>query len=193
VESSWSDSGPIHPAEWSETGDPDWAGGKIFTDARKIIVDASPEELWPALVSIGGEVGWYYADWLWKLRGIIDRLFGGVGLSRGRRDSEDIYPGDALDFWRVLDVEQPTLLMLNAEMKLPGEAVLNFHLHKLPDGRTELHQIARFLPRGLLGLLYWYAVMPFHSFIFNGMLRGLAAAVNKTIDRGPEKIPQAAE
>ncbi|NOY12878.1 MAG: SDR family oxidoreductase [Deltaproteobacteria bacterium] len=189
VESSWSDSGPIPPAEWSHYGDPDWAGGKIFTDARRITVDARPEQIWPALASIGGEVGWYYANWLWKLRGMIDRAFGGVGLSRGRRDSQTIYLGDALDFWRVADVEQPKRLLLNAEMKLPGEAVLYFRLKELEDGRSELDQIARFLPQGLLGLLYWYAVTPFHSYVFNGMLRGIAKAAKTPITRGPEKIP----
>ena len=186
VESSWTDSGPFDPAEWSNLGDPDWAGGKIFTDSRRVVIAAKPEEIWPALVSIGGEVGWYYADWLWKLRGIIDRLFGGVGLSRGRRDSLEIFPGDALDFWRVIDVEQPKQLLLNAEMKLPGEAVLFFKLLPLDDGSTELRQIARFLPRGLLGLAYWYGVTPLHNFVFDGMLRGIAKAANTKITSGPE-------
>ncbi len=186
VESSWSDSGQIHPAEWSNQGDPDWAGGKIFTDARRIIVATTPDELWPALISIGGEVGWYYANWLWELRGFIDRIFGGVGLSRGRRDSLEVYPGDALDFWRVVSVEKPRKLLLYAEMKVPGEAVLSFKLNELEDGRTELQQVARFLPRGLLGLLYWYGVTPFHSFIFSGMLRGLVQAAEKKIVQGPE-------
>ena len=189
VESSWSDSGPIPPAEWSHHGDPAWAGGKIFTDARRITVDARPEQVWPALASIGGEVGWYYANWLWKLRGMIDRAFGGVGLSRGRRDSQTIYLGDALDFWRVADVEQPKRLLLSAEMKLPGKAVLFFRLRELEDGRSELDQIAHFLPRGLLGLLYWYAVTPLHGYVFNGMLRGIAKAADAPISHGPKKIP----
>ena len=190
VESSWTDSGPIHPAEWSVHGDPDWAGGKIFTDSRRVIIDAEPAEIWPALASIGGEVGWYYANWLWKLRGMMDRMMGGVGLSRGRRDHREIFPGDALDFWRVIDVEQPKRLLLNAEMKLPGEAVLFFKLLPLPDGRTELHQIARFLPRGLLGLAYWYSVTPFHNFVFDGMLRGIAKAANTPISSGPERFQE---
>jgi uncharacterized protein YbjT (DUF2867 family) len=188
VESSWTDSGAIHPAEWSVPGDPSWAGGKMFTDSRRVILDAPPATIWPALASIGGEVGWYYANWLWKLRGIIDRVLGGVGLSRGRRDNREIYPGDALDFWRVIDAEQPKKLLLNAEMKLPGEAVLYFTLHERDDGRTELRQIARFLPRGLLGLAYWYAVIPFHSFIFDGMLRGIAKAAKTSISSGPESF-----
>jgi hypothetical protein len=190
VESSWTDSGPINPAEWSVHGDPTWAGGKIFTDSRRVIIDAKPAEIWPALASIGGEVGWYYADWLWKLRGMIDRIFGGVGLSRGRRDHREIYPGDALDLWRVIAVERPKLLSLNAEMKLPGEATLYFELQQLDDGRTELRQIARFLPRGLLGLAYWYGVTPFHNYVFDGMLRGIAKAAKTHISSGPERFQE---
>jgi uncharacterized protein YbjT (DUF2867 family) len=190
VESSWTDSGPINPAEWSVYGDPTWAGGKIFTDSRRVILDAKPAEIWPALASIGGEVGWYYANWLWKLRGMIDRIFGGVGISRGRRDHREIYPGDALDLWRVIAVERPKLLSLNAEMKLPGEATLYFELQPLDDGRTELRQIARFLPRGLLGLAYWYGVTPFHNYVFDGMLRGIANAAKTPIISGPERFQE---
>jgi len=188
VETSWTDSGQIHPAEWSIQGDPEWAGGKIFSDSRRIIVAASPADLWPKLASIGGEVGWYYANWLWKVRGIIDRLCGGVGLFRGRRDSLEIFPGDALDFWRVVNVEHEKHLLLSAEMKLPGEAVLSFTLTQLEDGRTELLQVAHFLPRGLLGLLYWYGVTPFHSFVFSGMLRGIARASGKEVLLGPVRV-----
>ena len=190
VESSWTDSGPIHPAEWSVPGDPSWAGGKIFTDSRRVIIDAEPEAIWPALAAIGGEVGWYYANWLWKLRGMIDRVLGGVGLSRGRRDHREIYPGDALDFWRVVEAEKPRRLLLSAEMKLPGQALLSFTLQELDDGRTELRQIAHFLPRGLLGLAYWYAVTPFHNFVFDGMLRGIASAGKTPISSGPERFEE---
>ncbi len=188
VESSWTDSGRIQPAEWSVPGDPAWAGGKMFTDSRRVIIDAEPDAIWPALASIGGEVGWYYANWLWKLRGIMDRLMGGVGLSRGRRDHQEIYPGDALDFWRVVEVEQPKRLLLSAEMKLPGEAVLCFTLKELDGGRTELRQVASFLPRGLLGLAYWYSVTPFHNYVFDGMLRGIAKAANTPVSSGPERF-----
>lgn len=189
VETSWTDSGRVPPAEWSIPGDPSWAGGDIYDDSRRVVISARPEEVWPALAAIGGEVGWYYADWLWRIRGFIDRLFGGVGLNRGRRHAVEIYPGDALDFWRVVKVEEPQHLLLSAEMKLPGEAVLSFTLKELEEGRTELQQIARFLPHGLLGLLYWYAVKPLHNFVFNGMLRGVAESVGKKIDRGPERLP----
>ncbi len=188
VETSWIDSGEINPAEWSVPGDPCWAGGSLYDDSRRIILDAPPEEIWPAVSSIGGETGYYYADWLWRLRGVLDRLGGGVGLSRGRRHPTEIYPGDAIDFWRVIDVQKPDHLLLTAEMKLPGEAVLSFRLKRVEGGRTELQQIARFLPRGLFGILYWYTVMPFHHYVFKGMLNGLAKASGKAVLRGPERF-----
>jgi uncharacterized protein YbjT (DUF2867 family) len=188
VETSWTDSGEIHPAEWTVPGDPAWAGGSLYSDSRKIILEARREEIWPAVSSIGGEVGYYYANWLWKIRGLMDRLCGGVGLCRGRRSSSEIYPGDAIDFWRVVAVDKPDLLTLSAEMKLPGEAVLSFHLIQLDDQRTELQQVAHFLPRGLFGILYWYVVMPFHHYVFSGMLRGIAEASGKRIISGPEKF-----
>lgn len=188
VETSWTDSGEIHPAEWSNPGDPSWAGGSIYDDSRRVILNAQPEEIWPTVICIGGEVGYYYANWLWKIRGAIDRVFGGVGLCRGRRCPAELFPGDAVDFWRVVAVEKPLYLLLSAEMKLPGEAVLSFRLRPLENGQTELQQVARFLPRGLLGILYWYAVMPFHHYVFNGMLRGIAKASKKTIISGPEKF-----
>jgi hypothetical protein len=171
-------------------GDPTRAGEKLFTDSRRVIIDAEAAEIWPVLASIGGEVGWYYANWLWQLRGMIDQVFGGVGLSRGRRDPQKVSPGDPLDFWRVAEVEPPYLLLLKAEMKLPGEAMLCFKLQPLDDGRTELRLIARFLSRGLLGLAYWYGVTPFHSYTFDGMLRGIANAAQAPISSGPERFQE---
>lgn len=188
IESSWTDAGEIPPAEWSTPGDPSWAGGTFYDDSRQILLAASPEEVWKAVVCIGGEAGWYYADWLWKLRGFLDHLAGGVGLHRGRRCPIEISPGEALDFWRVVEVTKPHRLLLVAEMKLPGEATLEFRIEEISPGETLLKQIAHFLPRGLLGLMYWYAVTPFHNFIFNGMLKGFAAAISKPVIRGPERI-----
>ncbi len=188
VETSWTDSGEIPPAEWSFPGDPKWAGGSICDDSRRIILDASPEEIWPTINAIGGATGYYYADWLWELRGIIDRLCGGAGLCRGRRSQTELYSGDAIDFWRVVKVQKPEVLVMSTEMKLPGEAVLSFQLRPLKNGLTELTQTARFLPRGLVGLFYWYAVMPFHYFLFNGMLHGIAKATGKAIRSGPERV-----
>ncbi len=122
------------------------------------------------IFSIGGESGWYYADWLWDFRGFIDKLFGGVGIKRGRKNSRDISAGESLDFWRVIySSREEKRLLLYAEMKLPGEAWLEFKL----TGDT-IRQTATFRPLGLMGRLYWYAVLPFHYFIFNGMINKIA-------------------
>lgn len=119
--------------------------------------------------SIGGETGWYYADWLWDLRGFIDKIFGGVGTRRGRTHKKEIHAGDALDFWRVVYADKKQgKLVLYAEMKLPGEAWLEFKIIN-----NTLYQAATFKPRGIMGRIYWYAVLPFHGFIFNGMLKKL--------------------
>jgi hypothetical protein len=174
VETSWSDAGAI-------PGDPDWAGGTTYTHVEETEVDATTAEAFRAVCRIGGRNGWYAADPLWKLRGAIDRLLGGPGIGRGRRNAEQVRHGDALDFWRVTGVERDRLLKLRAEMKVPGEALLEFQIEPLEGytGRCRLVQIARFQPKGLLGILYWYSVMPFHSFIFRGMLRGIRRAAEK--------------
>ena len=141
-----------------------------FKDIRKLKVkntDASLEKIW----SIGGKNGWYYGNWLWEIRGFLDQLAGGVGMRRGRKSDSEIVSGDALDFWRVLlaDKDEKRLL-LYAEMKLPGEAWLEFKI----DENDILTQTATFRPLGVLGRLYWYAVLPFHGFIFNGMIKKIA-------------------
>ena len=185
VETSWTDAGAVAPLEWSTEQDPDWAGGTIFKDDRRMLVKAAAEKLWPAVIGIGGKTGWYYADWLWHLRGWMDRLVGGPGLGRGRRDPAEVQAGDALDFWRVLVVDPGHRLKLVAEMKLPGEAVLELILTECFDGTTEVRQCARYKPRGLLGLLYWYSVLPFHRLVFVGMLKGIAKASGVEIITGP--------
>ena len=123
--------------------------------------------------AIGGKNGWYYANWLWRIRGTLDKLVGGVGLRRGRTHPDRLYEGDALDFWRVIlaDRDKRRLLLL-AEMKVPGEAWLEFEI----DDQNVLHQTATFRPKGLWGRLYWYAMLPFHYFIFGGMIRKLAGS-----------------
>jgi hypothetical protein len=122
---------------------------------------------------VGGGHGWYAADWLWRIRGWMDQLAGGPGLRRGRRDPEEVGFGEALDFWRVSGLEKDRLLSLRAEMKLPGEALLEFRIEPSASGGSILHQIALFQPRGLLGLLYWYAVLPLHGIVFAGMMDGI--------------------
>ena len=189
VESSWMDAGRLPPVEWSTGDDPQWAGGTIFLDDRRMVVEASARQCWPAVVGIGGKTGWYYADWLWRVRGALDRMLGGPGLGRGRRDAHAVRPGDALDFWRVLAVEPGRRLKLVGEMKVPGEAVLEILLEERGDGATEVRQRALFRPRGLLGLLYWYSVLPLHNLVFVGMLRGIAHAAGGRILAGPERVP----
>jgi uncharacterized protein YbjT (DUF2867 family) len=141
-----------------------------FRDVRAMRADDEQEAL-SRIWSIGGARGWYHANWLWRLRGLLDKVAGGVGLRRGRTHPTDLHPGDALDFWRVLLADRASKrLLLYAEMKLPGEAWLELRI----DAQGVLHQEATFRPRGLLGRLYWYAVLPMHAFIFSGMLRKLA-------------------
>lgn len=141
-----------------------------FTDTRKLKV-VNVEKVMNRIWAIGGKTGWYYGNWMWKVRGYIDKLFGGVGLRRGRTNDTEISSGSALDFWRVLLASKTEKrLLLYAEMKLPGEAWLEFKI----DDEKNLIQTATFRPLGLWGRLYWYLVLPFHGFIFNGMLRNIA-------------------
>ena len=167
VETRWSAAGPI-------PGDPGWAGGTVFTDRRSVSIDAGTRSVFAALCRIGGGNGWYAGDVLWRIRGWMDTLAGGPGLRRGRRNSEAVEFGEALDFWRVVGIDREKSLSLLAEMKLPGRAMLNFDLE--PDGsaeRTKLTMTARFRPKGLVGILYWYAVSPLHNIVFGGMLNGI--------------------
>ncbi len=142
----------------------------VLKDVKKMKVD-NPKQALKNIWKIGGSNGWYYADWLWKIRGFMDKLSGGVGLRRGRTHPDKLYAGDALDFWRVLLADKKAKrLLLFAEMKLPGEAWLEFRI----DDDNVLHQTATFRPKGLKGRLYWYSIVPFHYFVFGGMIRGIA-------------------
>ena len=188
VDTCWMDAGATVPPEWLYCGDTDYAGGTILTCGFRVLLDATPEEVWPAIARIGGDTGYYFGTALWKLRGWVDRLVGGIGFRAGRRHPEDLKTGDALDFWRVLEVEPPHRLQLLAEMKLPGEAILEFSLAASAGKPTELRQVARFLPRGLGGILYWYTLEPFHHWVYRGMLKAIAKAVGKPILAGPEPV-----
>lgn len=144
-----------------------------YFDEREKEINSGVEQVMNNLWSIGGERGWYYADWLWGIRGFLDKLFGGVGLRRGRTNKNEIFSGDTLDFWRVLVADkQNKRLLLYAEMKLPGEAWLEFKIIK-KDEKNYLQQTATFRPKGLLGRLYWYSVLPFHYFVFDGMAKNI--------------------
>jgi hypothetical protein len=188
IHTTWSMAGPI-------PGDPDWSGGTAFREENRTIIDAAPEHVFKAICRVGGGNGWYAAGWLWRIRGFLDRMVGGPGLRRGRRDPERIAYGEALDFWRVTGLEENRELMLRAEMKLPGEALLGFHLEPAVEraGTTELVQTALFKPRGLFGILYWYIQLPLHKIVFGGMLRGIrrsalqiASSTSSTPDGSPE-------
>ncbi len=182
AETRWSDA-------LSSSGDlPSWGGvrfGRRLVDSRTIRVPLPPEAAFAPIRRIGGGTGWYAWNWLWKLRGAMDLLVGGVGMRRGRPDPDTLRPGDAVDFWRVEAFEPDRRLRLFAEMKVPGRAWLEFEV--TPDGDASVvRQTAIFDPAGLSGQLYWYALYPVHQLVFQGMLNGLArAALARLGGRGP--------
>lgn len=159
--------------------DPDWAGGSLLVDDRSIVVDTTSEALWTVIEGIGGAHGWYSWRLGWVARGVLDRLFGGPGLRRGRRHPQHLAPGDALDWWRVEKVVPGELLRLRAEMRLPGLAWLELSVEGEPGERPTFRQRAVFSPRGLPGQLYWWAVTPFHGIVFGGMQRNIARAAQE--------------
>jgi uncharacterized protein YbjT (DUF2867 family) len=155
--------------------DPPWAGGTVLSDERTVASTASPEAMFATLEGLGGKRGWYSAGWMWRIRGWMDSAVGGIGMRRGRRHPDHLAVGDALDFWRVEVLDRPHWLRLRAEMRLPGEAWLEFRV--TPDnGGSRLEQRARFVPRGLWGRVYWWVLVPFHGLIFPTMARRIAAA-----------------
>jgi hypothetical protein len=160
---------------------PRWGGvrfGSRIVDSRTATVNVPPDMAFAPIQRIGGQTGWYYANWLWRLRGILDLWVGGVGLRRGRRDAVNLCVGDVVDFWRVEAFEPNHLLRLQAEMKLPGRAWLEFEVTASENG-SSIRQLAIFDPVGLLGLAYWYALYPVHRFVFSGMLQRIVSAVRK--------------
>jgi hypothetical protein len=177
VPSRWSDASlPGRSPADPHPSDPDWAGGTLLSDEQSTGCRAPAEEVFATVAGIGGRRGWYVADWLWSIRGWIDVALGGVGMRRGRRHPDELRVGDALDFWRVEAHDAPRLLRLRAEMRPPGEAWLEWRVEPGDDGGSVLHQRALFHPRGLLGRLYWYALVPFHALIFARLCRRLADA-----------------
>lgn len=172
VETRWSDANVI-TAPWQKAqSDPDWAGEITLRDKREVLTDAPIDCVWKSIEQIGGETGWYGADFLWWARGVLDRLVGGVGIRRGRRDPKHLRVGDSLDFWRVEAIEKEKVLRLYAEMILPGKAWLEFRISNEGE-KVQIVQEATFSPRGLGGQLYWYAVLPLHAFVFPTMLRNI--------------------
>ncbi len=173
VPSRWSDasSSPALPF----AGDPDWAGGTLFVDEKTTTTSAEQEDLFWAFSRIGGSVGYYTYNWAWRFRGLLDTLVGGVGLRRGRRHPQEVRLHDTIDFWRVSAVTPGEAIQLSAEMRLPGDAWLEWRAVEHGSGRR-LEQTAYFRPRGLAGRLYWFAMLPFHRLIFGRMARKIAQA-----------------
>ncbi|MFJ9428627.1 SDR family oxidoreductase [Streptomyces sp. NPDC101490] len=173
--------------------DPDWAGGSLYTDVRERAVAAPPEALWRVVEGIGGENGWYSFPLAWAVRGWLDRLVGGVGLRRGRRDATRLRVGDSLDFWRVEEIERGRLLRLRAEMRLPGLAWLEMYVEPDGDGRSRYRQRALFHPHGLAGQAYWWSVSPFHAVVFGGMARKIARTAETAETTETEGVVETAE
>jgi hypothetical protein len=176
VETAWSDAlvttqGDVAPVRLTTQE------GMIIEE-RALEIKASPDHAFRAFTSLGGETGWLYANWAWWLRGLVDRIVGGVGFRRGRRDPAELRVGDAVDFWRVEELVENEQLLLRAEMKVPGRAWLKFETVSI-EGSTQLKQTAYFAPKGLSGLLYWYILYPIHSSIFSGLIRSVAEQAEK--------------
>jgi uncharacterized protein YbjT (DUF2867 family) len=171
--------------------DPAWSGGTVFTDERRVRSSAPPEALFTAVSSIGGQAGYHSARWMWELRGLLDKLVGGIGLRRGRRHPQQLAVGEVIDFWRVEALQRPNLLRLRAEMKVPGEAWLEFRIDEF-EGGSRLIQRARFHPRGLWGRLYWLVLVPFHGLIFPRMARRLAGDAERFAAAAAERPSSAA-
>lgn len=153
--------------------DPEWSGGTLYKDIRIKEINSEPEKVWQIVEAIGGNNGYFSFDWAWEIRGILDRIVGGVGLRRGRRDPHHLNVGETLDFWRVEEKIPNNLLRLRAEMKMPGKAWLEFRVEKTGDQKSKLTQTAIFYPKGLAGHSYWWLIAPFHVFVFPGMIKNI--------------------
>ena len=160
------------------SGDGGQRYGSRIVDSRVIAVNAEPDDVFRCIERIGGPNGWYFGDWLWQIRGFLDRMVGGVGMQRGRRDPVHLRRGDIVDCWRVEDLQRPAKLLLRAEMKVFGRAWLQFEVNEGDSLGTEIRQTAVYDPHGLTGIAYWYSLYPLHELVFAGMLRGIAHAAS---------------
>jgi uncharacterized protein YbjT (DUF2867 family) len=179
VETSWKNASVLGAPSDRLPSDPEWSGHTVFLDERERRSAASSDAVWKVIEGIGGERGWYSLPLAWALRGWLDKLVGGVGLRRGRRDPERLQRGEALDFWRVEEIDRGKFLRLRAEMKLPGLAWLEMSVEPSTSGGSVYHQRAVFFPRGLSGRLYWFAILPLHGIIFSGMANRITSAAEK--------------
>ncbi len=188
VDTCWTDAGAMTCPEWAHCGDSDYSGGTLLQCGYRSRVNGTAETLWPAIGRLGGQTGYYGADILWQIRGFFDVVAGGVGLNRGRRSKDRLQVGDALDFWRVLELDPPSKLLLVAEMKTPGEALMEIRIDPLDGHQCDLTLLSRFLPKGLPGILYWYGLYPFHQYVFIHMLKGIVKAAGLELLSSPQRF-----
>lgn len=181
VETSWRNAEVLGAPSDPLPSDPDWAGHTVYVDEREQRSTAPAEEVWRIIEGVGGENGWYSFPLAWAVRGWIDKLFGGVGLRRGRRDADELHVGDAVDFWRVEAIDRGSFLRLRAEMRVPGRAWLELSATEAAGGGSDYRQRAVFFPKGLSGRLYWWAIVPFHDAIFSGMANRITAEAEAAV------------
>ncbi|MDZ7761676.1 MAG: SDR family oxidoreductase [Desulfovermiculus sp.] len=174
------------PPEWFVEGDERYAAHAVRESSYRVRLQGKASDFWPLVESIGGYGGWYGTDTLWRIRGVLDWLVGGYAMQAGRRDQAHLREGDSLGYWRVLDIKPPYNLLLLSEMKLPGDAILEFQIQDMPGGRVEVVLSVRFLPRGVSGLLYWIFFRRVHRMVIRTMLRNMARHSNLAILEGPE-------
>lgn len=188
VASSCFDAGSTHTPDWVDGQGQ--AGHRVFRDIFFVTMDGSKEIAWNVVKRIGGNTGWYFGTFLWKIRGFVDKLLGGPGASRGRRHIDTVEVGDSLDFWRVVAVEENARLLLRAEMLAPGEAFLEFRVQELPDGANELRMIPSFEPHGFWGRVYWWIIAPSHSVMFGFMLKQMVKTAGARVLSGPTCVKE---
>lgn len=188
VETCLFDVGSACMPEWAGTSDPGYAGGTRYEMGYRARLQGDPRKVWKTVQRIGGEQGWYYGDPLWRLRGFIDKLMAGPGMARGRPHGDNIRVGDALDFWRVITSDEGRRLLLKAEMRLPGEALLEFKLNSQWENAVDITMTAKFLPRGLTGILYWWAMYPFHVVLFSNMIENISKQAGTFLYDPPKRI-----
>ncbi|WP_334123348.1 DUF2867 domain-containing protein, partial [Glutamicibacter sp.] len=176
VETTWATAHPLSSPAEPLPSDPQWAGRKSYSDVRRSTTTASAPELFQVVQRLGGDSPYFAFPTLWKLRGLLDKLAGGVGSGRTRRSKSTLALGDVLDWWRVEALQQDRLLRLRAEMRVPGQAWLEYRLSPQENGETELVQRAVYFPRGLWGRCYWWAVYPFHGIIFPATIKNIVTA-----------------
>ena len=188
IETSWSDAASVpDTAEKLVRLESDQG---MIVERRRYPVAAPAADVFRTFTGIGARRGWFFANWAWRLRGMADRLLGGAGLRRGRRHPDDLRVGDAIDFWRVEELEDGHLLRLKSEMKVPGQAWLQYEVREAKDGTSQLEQTAAFIPKGLFGLLYWYGLYPIHGWMFSGLVRAIARRSEREVASREQESPE---